>query len=353
MHTFELQQNISQFFDGLESWQPFISVLSSLAESAATMERSLIGIARGGDQLHSHANQVHNYLAQTQRTTSAINNRNFFKALEHFQRSITQLHSIGAPSAKLITGLSDEVEEFADIYDGFISSPSADKALPLLLSAKVLYVKFGAIIELLQFIQESVGEYDVPSSSEASLSLLLPAHLDVTEFARKLVAIQSLYTELCMLLSVSESTHPLRISKIESGSLWVKVFGESKVIYLVVSFVENAASWLYRNYTVEGKIASIPRRVEAVDSLLRLREQLKESGLDTVGMEEHIEKSAVVISKSLSDLLDGQPSVTLNKQTISIVSEQQKLFLERTVPRQLENSEKTTDDQPQAPPASE
>ncbi len=35
-------------------------------------------------------------------------------------------------------------------------------------------------------------------------------------------------------MSVSESQHPIRIPKIESGSMWVKLFGELWVIDLLV-----------------------------------------------------------------------------------------------------------------------
>lgn len=342
MHTFEFQRSIKQFFSELEGFRPFTSALSVLAHSTDSMDIHLSGIAKGGDRLAQSAHHIHVHLAHAQQTTSTINNRQFFKALEHFQGSIERLKPRDTTKAELISNLNTKVEEFATLYDVFLSNQNAENALPLLLAAKVLHIKIETLFDSLQLVEESICAYDVPGNTEAPLTLLLPAHLNLTEFAQRLFAIQTIYSELCMLLSVSESTYPLRISKIESGSLWAKVFGESRVVGMMVSFVEQTASWLYRSYTVEGKVASIPRKVEAIDSLLGLTERLSEAGINTSEMKDHIEKSAVAISKSLAEILDGQSSITVNDQTISVSSEISKELLERTPPRQLTNSEPPT-----------
>lgn len=349
MHAYELQQSINRFFAELERFQPFTEALSALAQSAKVMESHLPAIAKGANTQNHGAAQIYAHLAHTQRTISVINHRLFFKSLEHFQRCIAQFQPLHASKTDQISSLNAEVEKFAVLYDAFLSNQSGENALPLLLAAQALQCKLGVFLDSLQLFEESVGAYDVAGSSEAPFALLLPGHLDLAEFAHRLLAIQSLYSELCMLLSVSESTHPLRISKIESGSLWAKVFGESRVVGMMASFVEQTASWMYRTYTTEGKLASIPRKVEMIDSLLGLTQRLKEAGLDTSGMEEHIEKSAVSLSKSLSAILDGQSSIVVNEQTISVGSELSKIVLERTAPLQLSDSNLTPSDEPAEP----
>jgi hypothetical protein len=248
--------------------------------------------------------------------------------------------------------LTAEVEEFSSLYDAFLSNQSGKQALPLVLSAQSLQTKLQLLFDLLQLFEEAVATNDVPSGSEAQLALWLPSHMDLADFARRLLALHSLYSELCMLFSVSESDHPLRISKVESGSLWAKVFGESKVIGMMVSFLEQTASWMYRTYTAEGKLASIPRKVEAIDSLLGLTARLKEAGLDPSGMQAHIEKSAVTISKNLAELLDRQGSVTVNDRTISVNTELSKMYLEKAASLRLDvsDSRPQNEDQSALPP---
>lgn len=350
MHTFELQRNIKLFFAEIDGFQPFIAALAALAQSAVAMESNLSGIAAGGASVNQSGSQIHAHLTNARQSTSTINQRQFFKALEHFKLAITRLRPDDQVDIKIISNLDKEVDEFASVYDTFLSTQSAENAVPLLLSAKVLHAKIGTLFDTLQFIVESVGEYDVPSSSEAVLAVLLPANLNLTEFARRLISIQTIYAELCMLLSISENANPLRISKIESGSLWVKVFGEPRVIGMMVSFLEKSASWIFRSFTNEGKIASIPRKLEAIESLLHLTERLKEAGINTSEMKSHIEKSAIAISRELTELLDGQSSLTVNEHTISVGSEVSRGIIERISPLQLPNSGVITDEPPPAPP---
>lgn len=350
MQTFELQRSITRFFSDFDEFQPFTAALSALANSAEAMEKFLPGIAEGGEKLNQSVGALHTYFAHVHRITSSNNHRQFYRALEHFQRSISQLQPSTSPRTTLITQLNTEVEAFAALYDAFLSSPTGPNALPLILAAQHLQTKLQIMLSALQLFEESVGSYDVPSSSEAQLALWLPAHLDLADFARRLLALQSIYSEMCMLLSVSEGDHPLRISKIESGSLWAKVFGESRVVGMMASFIEQSALWMYRTYTNEGKLASIPRKVETIDSLIGLTKRLKEAGLETSAMQSHIEKSAVSLSKDLQVLLDGQASVTVNEQTISIGSEITKIFLDRTAPLQLLNTDpKGRDEPPEIP----
>ncbi len=156
-------------------------------------------------------------------TSATFSQRHLFKGLEHFQAALTQLQLSQPQSPELILSLKQHIEAFSDLYDVFITNGTGLNALPVVLAAQDLNVKFQTLMQSLQMIENLVGNHDVAGSAEAPITIWLPAHFDLKDFGRRLLAVQALYTELCMLLSVSESDHPLRISKIESGSLWVKV----------------------------------------------------------------------------------------------------------------------------------
>lgn len=353
MHAFELQRAISRVFADFDSYKPFLSAVAALAKSSEVMHEHLPWVAQGGEKLNQGAGRILAHLAQAHQTTATINNRQFFRALEHFQRSITQLQPSPTSRTQLISHLNEQIEQFAGLYDTFLSGQSGDRALPLILAAQNLQAQLEVFLDSLQLFEEAVGMNDIPNSAEAPLAIWLPSHLDLSDFARRLLALQSLYSELCMLLSVAEADHPLRISKIESGSLWARVFGESRVIGMMVNFVEQTASWIYRTYTSEGKLASVPRKIEAIDSLLGLTQRLQEAGLDTSEMQAHIEKSAVAISKDLAVLLDGQPSITVNEHVISIGTELSKGYLEGTMPLRLQGQRASNEEEPPSlpPPA--
>lgn len=82
--------------------------------------------------------------------------------------------------------------------------------------------------------------------------------------------------------------------------------------------IENGVGYLYRRFTNEGQISSIPRQVEAVEAVLRLSENMQQMGINTTQVKENVQKSAVVISSKLNDLLLGSPSITINDREFSV-----------------------------------
>lgn len=341
MHSFELQRRIERFFAGSEKFQPFFTVISELAGLAEGMTGYLEKISRGGQAQNDGAANINSHLAGVHQTTSKVSQRQFFKALDHFQTTLSEFHPTQFSQVELLAELEQEIEDFSVIYDTFITRGSATNALPVILAARALFTRLQMLLRSFELFDELIGNHDIAGSSEEPLTLWLPAHFDLGGFARRLLATQTLYSELCMLLSISEHDHPLRISKIESGSLWAKFFGESRVIGLIASFVEQSALWMYRNHTAEGKITSVSMKIEAVDAMLGLTARLKEAGLKTEGMDAHIEKSAFVISRDLAILLDGQSSITVNEKVISASTEHNRALLEPTTLHLLENSSLT------------
>ncbi|MFJ2334211.1 hypothetical protein [Pseudomonas helleri] len=322
MNSFELQRRIEQFFAESEKFSPFLVVVAELAKSAETMSGPMAKISAGGGLQHEGAALLYDHLSRVHKRTSAtISQRQFFKALEHFQAALVQLNFSQPHSPEVVLSLKQQIEDFSDLYDVFITNGIGPNALPVVLAAQVLNVKLQTFIQSLQMFDEFVCNHDVAASAEAPLTIWLPAHFDLKDFGQRLLAVNALYSELCMLLSVSESEYPLRISKIESGSLWAKVFGQSKVIDLLTSFIKDTASWMYRNHTTEGKVSAIPMKVEAIDALLGLSTKLEAAGIDTSAMNAHIQKSSFVIARDLAVLLDGQASITINNQTVSAGAE--------------------------------
>lgn len=71
-------------------------------------------------------------------------------------------------------------------------------------------------------------------------------------------------------------------------------------------------------FTNEGQIASIPRQVESIEEVLKLTQNLQAMGIDTAQVNENLQKSAVIISSKLNDLLLGSYSVKVNDRDFSV-----------------------------------
>ncbi|WP_350604199.1 hypothetical protein [Pseudoalteromonas sp. SMN1298-MNA-CIBAN-0114] len=179
----------------------------------------------------------------------------------------------------------------------------------------------------LNFYLENI-DASIEDNNGSELSIVLSSTFTLSEFILKLQSIEKIYNELCMLSNVSSDDFPIEILKIESGSLWAKVFGDSKVIALMTSLIESGVSFVYRNYTVEGKISSIPKKVETIESILKLKSKLKKEGVDVTELTEHLNKSSIIIAKELNKLISGQAEVIINEKKLSIGDEMQKNLIE-------------------------
>jgi len=97
--------------------------------------------------------------------------------------------------------------------------------------------------------------------------------------------------------------------------------------YSYASGLEFVISW---NYTREGKIEAIPKRIEVINEVLGLRSRLAAEGVDTVQMEEEIVKCGIKISEQLNSLLGDQGVITLNGETYSVGEQVEKKYIEES-----------------------
>ncbi len=95
---------------------------------------------------------------------------------------------------------------------------------------------------------------------------------------------------------------------------------------------------MYRTFTREGKIASIPRKVETIESILELRKKLKGVGIYTTDLDENLQKASVIIAQEANNLLVGEPRITINNRFFSIGASLEKKYLESGKQRLLSDN---------------
>jgi hypothetical protein len=137
-------------------------------------------------------------------------------------------------------------------------------------------------------------------------------------FLEKTGALEQIYEELCQLFDVSPKQEPIKIVKVESGSLWLWLNGNPKVVSAVSSVIEKAARYFYRNYTDEGKLSAIRKKVETIESVLHLSDELKKRDITTDKLDDHIKKASITIGNNLEKLLAGEDRVELNGEVIAL-----------------------------------
>src|SRR5260370_3469104 len=240
-----------------------------------------------------------------------------------------QLSSVQEPTRETVILLIGLLRQVINTYESFIMSPSVGTVYACMLAIRGLNQAHADLIKTLtEFHHFVLPKLEFEGNSE--LSICFSWTSDYRQFIAKLSSIDKLYSELCALVNVSTSEFPLRVIRVEYGSLWLRLFCESKVTALLTSLIASAVSYMHRNFTNEGKIEAIPKKVSAVEEVLELTEKVKAAGIDTKEINENVQKSAVIISQELNTLLMHEPNVTINGKGYSVGQDVEDKFLKQS-----------------------
>jgi hypothetical protein len=323
-----LIQRIEDSLQSLDNATDLVKLLDSFEDLNNRVDEQIAGIAHGGN-IAGYGNSLNAQFASLSSFIKQLNPRKLFKDIEIFQKNLSIALGTDADGPKHVIKLLDELDAFADAYNVYVTNQIGANAFSLLLVSRRLRQSLADLRGFLEYITKNYSRALTPTENEAEFSLFLLHISHLPHFAEKLIALQELYAELCYLLDISVASCPLRIGKIESGSLWTRLFGDSKAVNLMISLVEGAAKFMHRNYTTEGKIASIPKKIESLNSILDFSNRLKANGVDVNSLEDKLAKSALCITDSLNTLVSDQPLIEINGQVLSVGSEVQKALIEQ------------------------
>lgn len=337
MLSIELRQSITEFLARSVEYQPLFELVKQIARFYDDSEQYILGHSEGGDKLNQAAAGLQSRFASLHSVTQTIVPRKVYRALEAFKSGVESSFDTVLQDDELLRQLVDGIEAFVAHYDAFLMQQTTSNAAKLMLEASTLNMRLSSVLSAFEFFDSAIRGQQVAPLEETQLSLVLYEADTLPGFFEKLEALQHLYSELCMLLNVSESEHPLRVGKIESGSLWVKVFGDTKVIQLIASLIEATVGYLHRQFTTEGKIGAVPKKLEALDAAIQVSSKLDALGVDTSEMNDHLRKSGVSISKNLATLLEDQPKVSINDRLFAVGALVEPLFLTQRKTLLLQN----------------
>jgi hypothetical protein len=325
-----LTRRIEDALQALDAASPLVEMLAALEVMHQHIDTHLNGMTEGSSQdISGNAHAVHSKLTSLSTITKTLSARKLFREVEVLEGRLSKALKDGLDETKYVVEFLGILDEFAEAYNAYVVNQTGKNALPLLFIARRLTQAFSSFQGFLEYILANSSYILSRREDEAEFSLVLANVTDVQNFSEKLAALNALYLEICYLLGVSVPSHPLRIGKIESGSLWTNLFGETRVVGLMNSLIEGGVHFFHRNYTKEGKIAAIPKKLESLNELLDFSNRLKESGCDVTEIQEKIAKGAAIITDNLNTLLSDQPVVEVNGKTLSIGQELQKALLEQ------------------------
>jgi hypothetical protein len=296
------------------NYSKLMNPVGAMSDHDANKTASLVG------QLQSELNAIRQNLKESKPAQNFI-------ALDKWITTLKDLNQVVEGSDFGLKDLIEKAQKFYDAYDQFVQNYGNSDTFYLMLAAHDLDQLITATYALSARVVSLLATTALPKDNYEELSIFFPSPTSLEDVIEKLKALKRVYEELCRLLDVSESEYPLQISKIEAGSLWIKLFGESKVIQTLTDLLRSGVSYMYRNFTAEGKVSAIPKNAEAIDSLLELSTKLRAHGIDNSVLNENIKQSAIIISQQLNGLLAGEPITEINGQRFSVGQEWDERFL--------------------------
>ena len=335
MNSYQLLVKLEKFGNLIDTENPIIKIISSIADLRDMVTIIINHLATiAGHTFQEKSKQSSQITPDLESPFSNIRSRitqiplkEIFVGISNLEDSIDEVVLELGKSSNPFAGLRSNLETFNSSYDSFLKNNSYGQAINIVYSANSLVENFESILQFILSLKANLIKHIEYGESYQEVTIFLNSNYSYKDFIQKLDAIQEIYSEICLLMSISESEFPLQIIKIESGSLFVKIFGEAKVIDLFLGFIKDTVSFFYRKFTNEGKIEALSKKSEALEKILALNIKLEQAGIDTSESKELISKSVVILASNLNYLLLGEPEIELNGELMSLDSKLKEKYL--------------------------
>lgn len=332
MTSHEFIRRIETLLNSLEHLAFLVDTLKQLANRLNLLIDALNNLAdaQGNDKIITTHAPIRASILENTKEIRSLSSRQVFLELERLHEALATFEGVlGASNRSAISLLDEAINTFAGAYEQFVRGYGPSETIAMLQAASSLHMLISLTRDILVLAKGNLqAEVADGSPDLRAISVTFEIGNDFQLLVKKLRALESLYSETCLLLSVSTQEFPLQTSKVESGTLFARLVGNSRVMQFIDDMLRAGISYLHRNYTREGKIAAIPRKVDALKSLLDLSGHLKESGIKADELNERIAKSAAVIGRDLNILLQDQVKIQIDDEEYSLSAAFERLFIE-------------------------
>lgn len=176
---------------------------------------------------------------------------------------------------------------------------------------------------------------EVPPKNQIIEIIIVSQLNDLEKFSSFLSFIDVLYQDLCKASAIHYNDYPLNIIKIESGSIWTKLFGQQDLIQLIKDLIMGLCSYVRDLQTGKINREIFENKVKKADLVADLILKANEIGVaddKKVLLEKAFGRAIADFTRLLPKttteiILDDKPLMTLNKEEIKAILGSQKLML--------------------------
>ena len=318
MNSFELLDSANIALEEIFKHKELLGALNTIASKIDDIAK-LIPLVASNDtsKLSNAAQTIRNSISELKNNNSVLSPRTIFTQADSLRKTLANIKESTPHDPDLISSGMQSIESFSNAYENYIRNYTVPQASALAFAAKDLITDVEKIIHSYELIKVSLFKKQRKQGTK-DISIYLSDIYDVKDFANKLNAISQIYEAVANLTNTSLTEHPLLIEHIESGSLWAKLAGYPEIIKFLIDCLQSGAAYVHRNFTTEGKLSTIPNKLDSLNSIIDPTKKLEELGVDTEETKEEIRKSAHTIGKALNQLLDAQYKIKINGKEQSI-----------------------------------
>ena len=323
MHSFELTKLSRDLISKIAATVIVTDVVRKLSTLCGEYHKHLMTISSGvQNNIPNACSNITNISNSARSVTANVSPRALFREIEDLSDALSTMQAAERSPTEL-SRARDVLNDFSESYEAYIANYKIPDAVTLIFAAKNLAATLDKLNSRHAFVIENLENSDPAHSNEgmAELSLYISNVYGLRDFANKLNAISDLYDLLAELLEISTAECPIVVDQIEAGSLWSKVFGDSRIIGIMIDLLRGSAGFIYRNYTKEGQLTTIPGKLESLDKILDLSGRLQAQGIETDKIKEELRIATVSIAKNLNKLIDNQQRIEINGESHSIAEE--------------------------------
>jgi hypothetical protein len=238
-----------------------------------------------------------------------------FPEIADLCRALPGYSDIVSPGAETpIEKLQASLVAFRDRLESVLQHHQRSEFVKLLFHAHELAESISALATCKAIIDSNLLPTTPKEEDRQNLSIKLFYSIEYAETVTKLKLLGDIYEELLRLGGISTVDATLRISKLESGSLWAVLSGDSKIMDLMADLIKSTGKAIYERFTNQG----ITWGVRTMGELFELRERYRQAGIDTTVVDAEFEDASVLLVRKTAALFRGEPRVEINDEEISI-----------------------------------
>lgn len=312
MTSYELAQLIDRFVDSFRDDTIVLRCLKSLSNSYDQLTPKFLSGAQkveGNGALQHCRDLATDINAAVDQAKSAMSPSIFYSQLE---KMIESADSFSTAFPQQVPAIAAHLRDFQTAYDKYLNRQRADTAGIVLFEAHQTFTAILALRETLSALSAALVPEVVRREDEDTLTLKFDDETDLETLARRLAMLAESYRLFCELTQTLLSEYPLRIVKVETGSMFISVIGALLPIGLLSKFIGRGAKIFFQRNFREGQIDREAEFRSQISQVLDLRNELNEAGINTDGMDAQISAAAEKSADYLFALIDGSRTIDIN-----------------------------------------